>query len=84
MAGPRSIGDGARDARHPGMFQTIEELLVRRAYARCRDNQVRTARLLGISRNTLRTLLKRHGLLAHGAEADGVAVDCDLPTVLCD
>jgi sigma-54-specific transcriptional regulator len=37
---------------------------VRQAFHHCRENQVQTARLLGITRNTLRTLLKRHGLLA--------------------
>jgi len=51
----------------PHLHQTLEELLVREAFAHCSDNQVRTARALGVSRNTLRTLLKRHGLLAVGA-----------------
>jgi len=48
-------------------------MLVRRAFSRCHDNQVRTARLLGITRNTLRTLLKRHGLLSDAAAPDVVA-----------
>ena len=52
-----------------GIFDTVEALLVRRAFSRCRDNQVQTARLLGITRNTLRTLLKRHGMLGEAAEA---------------
>jgi len=59
----------------PHLFQTFEALLVRRAFARCHDNQVRSARLLGITRNTLRTLLKRHGLLSDTAGLDFAAVD---------
>jgi transcriptional regulator with AAA-type ATPase domain len=62
--------DGALEGRHADLFHTVEALLVRRAFARCRDNQVQTARLLGITRNTLRTLLKRHGLLGDAAAAE--------------
>jgi sigma-54-specific transcriptional regulator len=53
-------------AAPPRLFHRVEEALVRAAYSYCADNQVRTARLLGITRNTLRTLLKRFGLLAAG------------------
>jgi len=45
------------------LFDTLEHLIIERAYQHARYNQVRTAELLGISRNVLRTLLKRHGLL---------------------
>ena len=62
--------DDVIGSRPPKLFQSIEERVVRRAYAHCRDNQVRTAHLLGISRNTLRTLLKRHGLLADASTTD--------------
>ena len=47
----------------PNLHQVVEETLVREAYQLSRDNQVRSARALGITRNTLRTLLKRYGLL---------------------
>jgi sigma-54-specific transcriptional regulator len=50
----------------PRLFHTVEEALVRAAFAQSGDNQVRAARLLGITRNSLRTLLKRYGLI--GAE----------------
>ncbi len=60
--------DGLLNSGGPDLFQQLESLLVRRAFAFCRDNQVQTARLLGITRNTLRTLLKRHGLLGDGAD----------------
>jgi sigma-54-specific transcriptional regulator len=49
------------------LFDSVEETLVRTAYARCNNNQVQTARVLGISRNILRTHLKRFGLI--GGEA---------------
>ena len=68
-------------ARHPGLFHAVEQALVRAAYARTGENQVQAARLLGITRNTLRTLLKRFGLLAESAangaiqsEANAVAL----------
>lgn len=45
------------DSAQPELFRTVESTLVHRAFAHCRNNQVRTARLLGVTRNTLRTLL---------------------------
>ncbi len=58
--------------RSPGesLLRDVEQLVVCEAYAYCRFSQVRTAALLGITRNTVRTLLARHGLLQEGrAEA---------------
>jgi sigma-54-specific transcriptional regulator len=52
------------ESRPPELFDTIERLVVHQAFAHSRNNQVQSARLLGITRNTLRTLLKRHGLLS--------------------
>ena len=51
------------DAQSPELHDTLEALIVKEAFARSGDNQVRSAKLLGISRNNLRTLLKRHGLI---------------------
>ncbi|TJZ70061.1 sigma-54 interaction domain-containing protein [Chitiniphilus eburneus] len=45
------------------LFDDLEDLIVREAYRHARHNQVRSAELLGVTRNVLRTLLKRHGLL---------------------
>jgi sigma-54-specific transcriptional regulator len=45
------------------LFQKVESALVHAAYAHAGQNQVRAARVLGITRNMLRTQLKRHGLL---------------------
>jgi DNA-binding NtrC family response regulator len=47
-------------------LETIERLVVSEAFRLSGGNQVHTANLLGISRNVVRTLLKRHGFL--GAE----------------
>jgi DNA-binding protein Fis len=40
----------------------VEEALISRALQECDHNQVRTARMLGISRNTLRHRIKRYNL----------------------
>jgi len=55
------------DERVPRLFHTVEEALVRAAFAKSGQNQVHTARLLGITRNSVRTLLKRYGLLPAAA-----------------
>jgi len=47
----------------PLLFDQVEGAVVTVAYEFCQRNQVQTARLLGLSRNVLRTLLKRHQLL---------------------
>ena len=55
-----------------GLFDAVERALVHAAFEHAHRNQVRSAKALGVTRNMVRTLLKRHGLLAHGAvEADG-------------
>jgi len=41
----------------------LEELIVRESFAHCGFNQLRTAELLGITRNAMRTLLVNHGML---------------------
>ena len=51
------------------LFDAIEDALIRTAFDHCHQNQVRTARALGITRNILRTQLKRHGLLATPEQA---------------
>jgi len=47
----------------PQLYDKLDELIVSRGYAYCSGNQVHTARLLGLSRHILRTLLKRCGLI---------------------
>ena len=46
------------------LYDDLERLIVTETYQHCGNNQVQSAALLGISRNVLRTLLKRHGLLS--------------------
>jgi sigma-54-specific transcriptional regulator len=48
----------------PKLLDEIDEIVVRAAYRVSNNNQVRTARLLGVSRNVLRSRLMRYGLLA--------------------
>ena len=62
------------EAGEPALFDTVEERLIRSAYAACEQNQVQTARVLGVSRNVLRTHLKRFGLIG-GEAVDGKAED---------
>ena len=54
-------------ANDPELFESVEQLLVRTVFARCGQNQVHSARVLGISRNILRTHLKRFGLIGYEA-----------------
>ena len=60
------IGEALQECfAKPGnnLFRDVERRLVEDAFRHCNENQVRTAELLGISRNVVRTLLKRYGLL---------------------
>ena len=60
------IGEAFKECfESPGssLLRDVERRLIEDAYRHCESNQVRTAELLGISRNVVRTLLKRYGLL---------------------
>jgi sigma-54-specific transcriptional regulator len=62
------------------LFDAVERALVHAAFEHAHRNQVRTAKALGVTRNMVRTLLKRHGLLVAGAsepDADGDPVEPD-------
>jgi sigma-54-specific transcriptional regulator len=45
------------------LYELVSRQLVLQAYRESRENQVQTARLLGISRNVLRTLLKQYEVI---------------------
>jgi DNA-binding NtrC family response regulator len=62
----------ARRVRNPGahLYDEVEGLLVAEAFRAAGGNQVHTATLLGISRNVVRTLLKKHGLLNSSRKSD--------------
>lgn len=51
------------DAPAERLMERLEALIIERAYTHSHFNQVRTAQLLGVTRNVVRTLLKRHGLV---------------------
>jgi sigma-54 dependent transcriptional regulator len=50
-------------AGDPAMFDTVEQTLIRTVFVGSGRNQVQSARILGISRNILRTHLKRFGMI---------------------
>ncbi len=50
----------------PNLFEVIEESVIRTAFGFCEENQVQTAKLLGISRNVLRHKLALYGMLPNG------------------
>lgn len=56
------------------LFNKVESALVHAAFAFAGQNQVRSAKVLGITRNMLRTQLKRHGLLGSLDEDVGAEV----------
>ena len=58
----RLVGDRA----HANVIDLVEEALIAWALRQCGHNQVHTARMLGISRNTLRHRIKKYGLDAAG------------------
>jgi sigma-54-specific transcriptional regulator len=57
------------EADEPTLFDSVEQALIRTVFASCNQNQVQSARVLGISRNVLRTHLKRLCLI--GADPSG-------------
>jgi sigma-54 dependent transcriptional regulator len=52
------------DEERPGLYDEIERIVFRTAYRFSDNNQLRTARLLGISRNVVRARLLQYGMLA--------------------
>jgi sigma-54-specific transcriptional regulator len=48
---------------HSRLFHRIQGRFLGLAFQKNKQNQVRTAGVLGVSRNVLRTLLRRHGFL---------------------
>lgn len=63
------------EAGNPDLFESVEESLIRTVFAWCHQNQVQSAKVLGISRNILRTHLKRFGLI--GFDPNALLADAD-------
>jgi DNA-binding NtrC family response regulator len=61
------------------LFRDVERRFMQDAYLYCDSNQVRTAELLGVSRNVVRTLLKRYGLISEAEASLGGSPDLDEP-----
>lgn len=56
---------------HPDLYARLEHAIMRTAYQYCQNNQLQTARLLGISRNIVRARLIQYGELTpkiHGSD----------------
>jgi len=49
---------------HTDLYESIQRTLTLKAFEFCNENQVQTAKLLGISRNVLRAQLKHFGVIA--------------------
>ena len=49
---------------HSNLLEKIEKFLVQKALAETKGNQVQAAKLLGISRNTLRNRIDKYNLLS--------------------
>ena len=57
---------------HPDLYARLEHAIMRSAYKYCQNNQLQTARLLGISRNIVRARLIHYGELnpkTHSSES---------------
>ena len=65
------------EAGGDNLFETIEKLVVDEAFRHSRYNQVRAASLLGISRNVLRTLLKKYHYLSGRSSSSDAASGAD-------
>lgn len=70
------------DEEHDALFDSIESAVVHAAFSHAAQNQVRAAKVLGITRNTLRTQLQRHGLLARRDERLDLASSVDADDAL--
>jgi sigma-54-specific transcriptional regulator len=55
----------------PHLWDDIEEMVIRAAYEHARQNQLRMARLLGVSRNVVRARLLQFGILPRAGSRDG-------------
>lgn len=66
----RNLFENATEAGNSTCFNQLENLIVKEAFRYKNHNQVHTAALLGISRNVMRTLLKRHNLLRDHNDKD--------------
>ena len=67
------------DEERPGLHDEIEEIVFATAYRFSDHNQLRTARLLGISRNVVRARLLQYGLLVAPLKRESDVASADSP-----
>jgi two-component system response regulator AtoC len=61
------------------VLEEVEKTLIKKALARARGNASQAARLLGVSRNTLRYRLEKYGLHPASSAVDDAATGSDIP-----
>ena len=61
------------------VLEEVEKTLIKKALARARGNASQAARLLGISRNTLRYRMEKHGLHPASSAVDDTATGSEMP-----
>ncbi|MFO8057160.1 MAG: sigma-54 dependent transcriptional regulator [bacterium] len=64
------IMDSSNEISHANIIELVEEILISKALKECDYNQVRAAKVLGISRNTLRNRIKKYRLYQPGSDSD--------------
>lgn len=60
----RSALQGLFQLQHEHLYDWIEETVIRAAYDYCHRNQVQAARMLGVSRNVMRSRLIKIGAIS--------------------
>jgi DNA-binding NtrC family response regulator len=60
------------------VLEEVEKTLIKKALARTRGNASQAARLLGISRNTLRYRMEKHGLHPASSAVDYTATGSEI------
>ncbi len=71
----RAVLDRLLEEGRSGLLDWLTDQAVRRAYLHGDGSQVQAARLLGVSRNIFRTLMKRGGLLSGEGRVGRVVED---------
>ncbi len=77
--GPRQNGPEIDFPSTGLVLEEVEKTLIKKALARARGNASQAARLLGISRNTLRYRMEKHGLHPASSAVDDAATGSEIP-----
>jgi DNA-binding NtrC family response regulator len=77
--GPRQSGPEIDFPSAGLVLEEVEKTLIKKALARARGNASQAARLLSISRNTLRYRMEKHGLHPASSVVDDMATGSEIP-----